>query len=328
VLSSGKRILVTGASGFIGSHLVPKLTQAGHLVSTLGRASGQSKQFTDLGVKHYSGDVTNYEQVLSAVENKDVVFHMAGLVSYRSTDLSRQRAVNVDGTRNLMKACLIKNVPRVIHTSSIAAFGIPPEGTTADESFVYNLEGLGLTYCDTKHEAELVVAEYFAQGLNVVMLCPGIIFGEGDTHPHHHVIFKSLSKGFMLGVPAGGTPYSDIVDVVDAHLKAIDLGKAGERYSLVSANLTYKDAGKLFAEIYHCRPPLVVLPKFLVEFAGKIAEDFLPRLHIKSALTWQVAYLSNYKIFFNCKKAQEDLQFTPTAFATTIKRTASYYLGT
>jgi len=325
--SVGKRILVTGASGFIGSHLVPRLVQAGHIVSTLGRASGQSKQFNELGVKHYSGDVTNLEQVLEACTDKDVVFHMAGLVSYRSSDLPRQRAVNVDGTRNVMRACLLKNVGRVIHTSSIAAFGIPPEGTTADETFKYNLAGLGLSYCDTKHEAEEVVAEYFAAGLNVLLLCPGIIFGEGDTHPHHHVIFKSLSKGFLLGVPAGGTPYSDIVDIVDAHVKAIDLGRAGERYSLVSANLSYKEAAQLFAKIYSRRPPLMVLPKFIVVFAGTMAERYLPMLNIKSALTWQVAYLSNYKIFFDCKKAQTELQFTPTPFATTIKRTASYYLA-
>lgn len=320
-------ILVTGASGFIGSHLVPGLVKRGYKVTTFGRTSGQSKAFDELGVAHFCGDVTNYEQVQAAVRGRDIVYHMAGLVSYRDIDLARQRNVNVEGTRNVMRASLAANVRRVIHTSSIAAFGIPPEGTIGDESFVYNLDGLGLGYCDTKHEAELVVEEYFKQGLDVVMLCPGIIFGEGDTHPHHHVIFKAMSKGFMLGVPGGGTPYSDIVDVVDAHLQAIDRGVAGRRYSLVSANLSYKDAGKTFASIYSCGAPIATIPAALVNFAGSFAENVLPRFGIKSALTRQVAYLSNYKIFFDCKLAEADLNFKPTPFVDTIKRTASYYLG-
>ncbi len=323
--SSQRRVLVTGASGFIGSHLVPKLAAQGFAVSTFGRTSGKP-HFESLGVEHICGDVTNYEQVLAATANKDIVFHMAGLVSYRSVDLVRQRVVNVEGTRNVMRAALANNVGRVIHTSSIAAFGIPPEGTIGDETISYNLEGLELSYCDTKHEGELVVEEYFKQGLNVIALCPGIIFGEGDTHPHHHFIFRAMSKGFMLGVPPGGTPYSDIVDVVDAHLNAIDLGRAGERYSLVSANLSYKEAGQLFASIYACRPPLVVMPQSFVIFAGKFAEEILPIFHIKTALTRQVAYLSNHKIYFDCKKATAELNFKPTPFGETIRRTASYYL--
>ncbi len=325
--NSSKRVLVTGASGFIGSHLVPKLAARGYQVSTLGRTSGKP-HFESLGVTHICGDVTNYEQVLAATANQDIVFHMAGLVSYRSADLVRQRAVNVEGTRNVMAAALASGVGRVIHTSSIAAFGIPPEGTIGDESITYNLEGLDLSYCDTKHEAELVVEEFFKQGLNVITLCPGIIFGEGDTHPHHHFIFRAMSKGFMLGVPAGGTPYSDIVDVVDAHLNAIDSGRSGQRYSLVSANLSYKEAGNLFASIYSCRPPLAVLPQSFVIFAGQFAEEVLPIFRIKTALTKQVAYLSNYKIFFDCKKASAELNFKPTPFSETIRRTASYYLQT
>ena len=324
-ISSSKRVLVTGASGFIGTHLVPRLVALGLEVSTFGRSSGKP-HFESLGVSHICGDVTNYEQVLAASTNQDIVFHMAGLVSYRNADLIRQRVVNVEGTRNVMEAALVSGVKRIIHTSSIAAFGIPPLGTIGDETINYNLDGLNLSYCDTKHEAELVVDEYFKKGLNVITLCPGIIFGEGDTHPHHHFIFRALSKGFMLGVPAGGTPYSDIVDVVDAHLNAINSGQAGQRYSLVSANLSYREAGELFASIYSCRPPLVILPQSFVTFAGLLAEEILPVFGIKTALTRQVAYLSNHKIFFDCKKAVAELNFKPTPFADTIRPTASYYL--
>ena len=85
----------------------------------------------------------------------------------------------------------------------------------------YNLEGLGLNYCDSKHEAELEVFSAHASGLDVVILNPGIILGERDSHPHHHAIFHAMSKGKVMGVPPGGVTFSDITDVIDAHVSAI-----------------------------------------------------------------------------------------------------------
>lgn len=324
-MAEKKRVLVTGASGFIGSHLVPRLCEMGFEVTTFGRSSSRARQFRDLPIQHQNGDVTNFEQVREAVSGQDIVFHMAGLVSYKRGDLARLNAVNVEGTRNVMKACYENGVSRVIHTSSVAAFGVPPLGTVGDETIEYNLADMELHYCDTKHQGELVVQEYFEKGLNVIILNPGIIFGEGDTHPHHLAIFKAMSQGFMFCVPPGGTPYSDIQDVVDAHVKAIDKGRAGERYSLVSANLSYLDAAGVFAKLYKCALPRYVLPPVVVLAAGNVSE-VLPFFHIKSALTWQVAFLSNHKIFFNCCKAAQELDFKPTAFEDTVLRTASYYL--
>lgn len=170
------KILVTGASGFIGTSLVPKLVALGHKVRTMGRSSSCPKDFQGLALEHKRGDVTNPEQVQDAVAGCDVVYHLAGLVSYKKRDLNRQYAVNVLGTRNVLDACLRNNVKRVIHTSSVAAMGIPEEGQIADEEFEYNLHGLGLSYCDTKHEAELEVNSFVRQGLPVIMLNPGIIF--------------------------------------------------------------------------------------------------------------------------------------------------------
>ena len=120
---------------------------------------------------------------------------------------------------------------------------------TACEDIEYNLTGLGLTYCDTKHEAELEALQCFRKGLKVIILNPGIIFGEGDTHPHHHAIFAAMSKGSLIGVPAGGVTFSDINDVVDAHLSAIEKGLPGERYVIGSINLSFREAATIFAAV-------------------------------------------------------------------------------
>ena len=128
---------MTGASGFIGSWLVPRLVEQGIFVRTFGRSNKAPRYIRDLGLEksteHMGGDVTNFEQVSDVVRGCDTVFHLAGLVSYRSADLVRQYAVNVVGTHNIMQQALRHCVKRVIHTSSVAALGIPSPGAIGDE---------------------------------------------------------------------------------------------------------------------------------------------------------------------------------------------------
>jgi dihydroflavonol-4-reductase len=318
---AAETILVTGAGGFIGSHLVRQLCKRNFAVRTFGRSSNVPRTIQDLG-----GDITNFEHVSSAVRGCSVVFHLAGLVSYRRKDLHRQYGVNVIGTHNVMRASLEHAVARVIHTGSVAAMGIPPHGTVGTEELNYNLQGKGLNYCDTKYEAELVALEAFRNGLAVLILNPGIVFGEGDTHPHHHAIFAAMSKGFMIGVPPGGVPFSDINDVVDAHVSAMSMGRSGERYTLVSANLSYKEAALIFSRMNGTRGPVFTIPGPLLTAVGWAVEELSPMFGIVPPLTRQNAWLSQHEIFFNSQKAVQELNFSQTPFEETVSRTADYYL--
>ncbi len=320
-------ILVTGASGFIGQNLVPRLVRLGHKVRSLGRSNSLPSTISDLNIEHFPGDITNREQIARAISGCDLVFHLAGLVSYRMSDQAKQQAVNVLGTRNVMQACLQSQVKRVIHLSSIAALGIPKKGELGSEEIEYNLEGKGLTYCDTKHEAELEVLQCYRDGLNVTILNPGIIFGEGDTHPHHHAIFATMSKGWLIGVPSGGVTFSDINDVVEAHISAIDHGSPGERYVLGSVNLSFKEAASIFAQVNGKHVQQFEIPGPALVKIGTFAERFLPWLGINPPVTRQAAWLSQHRIFFSSAKALRDLTFRQTPFEETIRRTAPYYLG-
>jgi dihydroflavonol-4-reductase len=319
-------ILITGASGFIGRNLVSRLINLGHNIHTFGRTKSLPDSLSRLRLTHHCGDITDYQSIDDAMPNIDLVFHLAGLVSYKKKDLDKSYAINVVGTNNVMQACLKHKVKRVIHTSSVAAMGIPAPGTIANEEIEYNLANLGLTYCDTKYLGEQEVIKAVAQGLPAIILNPGIIFGEGDTHPHHHAIFAAMSRGRMIGVPPGGIPFSDINDVVDAHISCMGKGQLGERYVLVSANLSFKEAGQLFASIYNVRAPRFEIPGTFLVGLGTIAENVLPLFGINPALTRQAAWLSQYKIFFSCAKAEREIDFRPTPFDQTICRTAVYYL--
>jgi dihydroflavonol-4-reductase len=322
------KILVTGASGFIGSKLVRRLCEKGYKVRTFGRSNMPASVFSDLKIEHYGGDITNPEQVKTAVEGCKIIYHLAGLVSYRKRDIQRQYGVNVLGTRHVLEAAVQHKVERIIHTSSVAAMGIPAAGTIGDESIEYNLMGKGLNYCDSKFEAEQQILHFFReQSVPVLMLNPGIVFGEGDTHPHHHAIFAAMSKGNLIGVPPGGVTFSDINDVVEAHINAMTMGRPGERYALVSANLTFKEAAAIFSKIMGTRPPVMVIPGPLLVAGGSLAEIAFPLFGKNPPVTKQVAWLSQHKIFFSSKKAEEELAFKATPFEETVARISPYYLG-
>jgi dihydroflavonol-4-reductase len=319
------RILVTGASGFIGSKLVPQLVGMGHQVRTFGRNTPQ--RFQSLQVEHFTGDVTDFSAVSNAVAGCEVVFHLAGLVSYRKSDTEKQHAINVLGSKNVMQACLDNGVRRVIHTSSIAGMGIPEPGTVGDESIKYNLEGRGLNYCDSKYESEQAVLDYARKGLPVLVLSPGIIFGEGDTHPHHKAIFLAMSKGWLVGWPPGGVTFCDIDDVVQAHVNAMTLGRVGERYVLGSANLTFREAAGVLSSTLGSKPPAFEIPGWVLEGLGSFCECVFPVFGKSPALTKQVAWLSQQNIFFSNRKAMDELGVSATPFEQTVKRTAPYYLA-
>jgi dihydroflavonol-4-reductase len=318
------QILVTGAAGFIGKSLVPRLLAAGHQVRTFSR----SAQTACPGVQHMQGDITDKKLIAQAVDGCEVVFHLAGLVSYRQIDIERQREINVIGTRYVMEAALNAGVKRLVHTSSIAAMGIPDPGSVGNEELVYNLSGRKLGYCDSKHAAEQEVQEFVKRGLPAVILCPGIIFGAGDTHPHHHAIFLALSKGWLVGWPKGGVTFCDIEDVVEAHINAMTMGQIGQRYVLGSANLSYRDAAIILAGLIGARPPRFEIPGWLISLAAEISEGILPLLRLTPSLTRQSAWLAQQDIFFSWDKAVAELNAPVTPFEHTMKRVIPYYLRT
>jgi dihydroflavonol-4-reductase len=320
-------ILVTGASGFIGSHLALRLAKEGHAVRTFGRGDRPPASLAGCLLDHRQGDITDKDDVRKALVGCEAVFHLAGLVSYKRSDQPLQYRINVLGTTNVMSQAAAAGVTRVVHTSSIAAMGIPAPGSVGDESITYNLAGKGLNYCDTKHRAELEVMKYFEQGLPVLMLNPGIVFGEGDTHPHHHAIITALSKGWLVGCPGGGVSFCDIDDVVAAHVNALTMGTVGERYVLASENLTFLQAASLVSRLLGQAEPRLVLPGWLLEPVASISETLMPAFGLTPSLTKQVAWLSQHKIFFSAAKAVSELKYPQTPFLETIKRTLPFYLG-
>jgi dihydroflavonol-4-reductase len=240
------RTLITGGSGFIGSHLVRALAERGDELTLLLRRSSDASHLEGVDFERATGDVTDRRAVRRAMEGAERVFHAAGRTSLREEDREAVFRTNVRGTRTVLEEALAANVKRAVLTSSVAAIGPAKPRRTADESSQFTIGGLGIAYVNSKHEAEVEALRLAARGLPLVTVNPTFVLGPDDPT----VTSMSLVRRFLLGrIPAyvdGALNIVDVRDVATGHLLADEAGEAGERYILGGRNFTLD---RLFADL-------------------------------------------------------------------------------
>jgi dihydroflavonol-4-reductase len=305
------KILVTGASGFIGSALCRALVNAGHHVRAFHRASSSLKRLGDLPVEHAIGDLTQPNTLSAAVEGIDVIFHTAALMG-TERDPGRLYSVTVEGTRSLLKAAHQAGIKRFIHTSSVAALGVPEEPPyrqspprLMDENHTWNFSPQRWRYGYAKYLAELEVQRAVAQGLDAVIVNPTIVIGAGDIYraTSSYIVQVALQKLPIL--TRGGLNTVHLDDVVEGHLAALAYGKRGERYILGGFNMTIAHFIQKIAEVIGVQPPAVIVPPGLIRaFARPAAwlQAFLTLPVDPSALN-----LAGYYFYVSTQKAHQEL---------------------
>ena len=273
--------LVTGATGFVGSHLCRLLLETGYRVQALHRPASSLTLLQGLDVERIVGDVTRPETLYPALKGVDVVFHTASRVDYwRGADGMYQ--VTVEGTWNVLQAALEAGARRVVYTSSVAALGVPAypckkrpvQPVYLNENHVWNYKPRWWRYGHAKYLAEQKVQWAVARGLDVVIVNPAMILGPGDVNRISGELVILMSRGIVPFSIAGGMNAIHVDDVARGHLLALERGSTGERYILGGENLTYLEMFQLTAEIAGMRPPTVVIPAGMLRpFAGLL--DFL-----------------------------------------------------
>ena len=256
-------MLVTGATGFIGSHVARLLVDRGDEVR-LGMQDGSpDTAVADLtDAVRVKLEVRDRRSVRRALKGVSRVFHCAGVTSVRPADADLLFDVNVRGTKLLMEECLRAGVERVVFTSSAAAVGpAPGGGKAATETQLFTAGRLGIPYVNSVHEAEVEAMRVAAHGLPLVCVNPAICLGAGD----HLLSSTRLVRSFLLGrVPVytdGAVGIVDVRDAAEGHLLADKLGEVGERYLLSGRNFTFE---RLFADLGRLSgvaPPVRVPPR-------------------------------------------------------------------
>lgn len=319
------KTLVTGATGFVGSHVVRKLLQAGHRVRILRRKESSTKMLAGLNVETAIGDVTDRNSVFEAANGCDAVFHVAGHVSFWRGHHEIQKRINVDGTRHVVEACLAHKVKRLVHTSSIAAIGFAPEGKLATEETEYNWWPYRINYNNTKYLAEEEVRQGIKKGLDAVMVNPAVIFGPGDLNLNAGAMVFQLARRKIPFYPKGGCCVCDVEDVTDGHLQAFLKGRTGEKYILGGDNYCWKDLFKLMAEVVGVPPPkyqVPALPLKLVAYGFDLVSIFTKKEPLMSP---ESARISVIPCYYSSEKAIRELGYKITPFRETVKKTLEWY---
>jgi len=318
------KILVTGATGFVGHHLAKRLKKEGYNLRILKEKNQSLGFLKNLELEIIEGDIRNFEDVKKAVKGCDVVFHLAGIVSYWRKLQKLQYEVNVLGTKNIVKACLEYKIKRLIHVSSTAAVGYE-KNKLANEETSFNLFPLRVNYCNTKFLGEVEVLRGIAKGLDAVIVCPGSIYGEGDLRRIKSDMIFNFKFPFSLFYMQGGVGVVDIKDVVEGLLKAWKKGKRGERYILVGENLSFYEIRKMIAKALGKKPPKICLSGFFLYFLSYLFLLFSFISGKKPRLTPEMVRFHKLYLYFSNEKAKKELGIKFTPFEETIKRAVKWY---
>ncbi|RYY24742.1 MAG: NAD-dependent epimerase/dehydratase family protein [Chitinophagaceae bacterium] len=318
------KILITGATGFIGNRLAQKLVASGHEVNALVRNPAESA-FHE-GIRIHKGDITDLQAVNAAIDGCTQVYHIAGYAKLWARQRQTFYDINVTGTSNILKAAHQHGVRKLVYTSSCAVFG--PSLKTALKESDPRITAYDHDYDLSKQLAENVVREYCKKGLEAVIVNPSRVYGPGPV-TQANMITKMLInclKGrpvLMPGIPHVVGNYAYVEDVVDGHLLAMEKGAGGEKYIVGGENLTYSEVINIVREEVGTAK-LLPLPASAVHVWGYFQLLKHKITGATPAFTPSAArrYLQNAA--FDCSKAINDLGYQITSFRTGIQKTIEY----
>ncbi len=269
-------VFVTGGSGLIGTFLIPALLQRGHQVKALYR--GQVPAIPGSGqVQWLEGDILDPTFLREALQGVSHVFHCAGLVSYAPQDEEPLKQVNIEGTANIVNACLEQPGIKLCHVSSIAAVGRPKGTDVLTENNKWDPAEEHSAYASSKYWGELEVWRGVAEGLNAVIVNPSIILGPADWSRSSTQLFKYAYKErpFYTG---GSANFVDVRDVVEAMLQLTFSDISGERFILNAERLSYKSFFEQAAKCFGKKAPNTKVPPLVAEVVWRLE-------HVRAMLT-------------------------------------------
>lgn len=271
-----------------------------------------------LPVKAALGDVTDSYTLLKATENQDIVYHLAGHIAYKPSELAAMEKVNVGGTQKIVDACVTQQTPKFVYMSSVVAIGASFTPTALNETSPYNVGHLHLGYFETKHRAENIVKTAVSHnGLAAYILNPSTVYGAGDATKGSRNVQKKVAQGRFPFYPPGGVNVVHINDVLHCLKVLPELGCVGERYIVAGENLLLKDVFQMIAGVAGVSAPRLSLPKWALHALGALGDSVLTPLGIKGPLSRETAWTSTLYHWFSSQKAQKELglKVTPAKIA-------------
>jgi dihydroflavonol-4-reductase len=324
-MSPPRTVLVTGATGFVGSVLTRQLVDAGTDVRIFRRDTSSLDLLGPYAerVGHAVGDLTRARSVYEALQGVDRVYHVAAKVSLAPRDREALRRVNADGTANVVNAALKAGVDRLVHTSSMAAFGRPAEPNgVIDETTEWQGRPHRSAYARSKRRAELEVHRGIAEGLDATIVNPSLVFGVGGPGANTRRIVDAVRSGWLRAVPPGGTNVVDVRDVATGLRAAMHDGELGRRYFLGGENVSWKALAGTLASAFGKPLPRYTVPPSLFKIGGALAEGIATITRTRPVLTRTTARTAAHAYRYDNTRARTELGCTFRPFEATARRIA------
>ncbi len=316
-------VLVTGGTGLVGTHLILALHQKGIAVKALYRTA--IPDVVKDKATWVKGDILDVIALEESMKDITHVYHVAGFVSFNPADRKLLHKINVEGTANVVNACLDAAVQKLVHVSSVAALGRIRKDTVIYESMNWSEETSNSEYGKTKYLAELEVWRGVGEGLNAVAVNPTIIIGEhGDWSKGSMQIFQSLYNGFPY-YSMGQTGFVDANDVASAMIQLMDSEISGQRFIISAENIVYHDFFCMVADAFGKKRPTQMITPIKAAIAWrvyKIKSLFTGRLPL---VTKETAATSLAKVSFDNSKLLKALPtFSYQKIEDSVKRICTY----
>ena len=317
-------VLVTGATGFLGSHLCPRLINEGYNVTILRRSSSDTTYLKGLNLNHMVGDITDSVAVDRAVKEQDMVIHAAAQIGQHS-NRELQTRVNVDGTKNVVVASKKYQVKRLLYVSSIATIGIPfGPNFTADETFPLTIEKNDLNYYISKQQSEEEVLKGCKNGLDTLIVNPAWIFGPFWSSFRGGELIDKVERNLIVPYFFGGICAVHVNDVVNGILNALKQGRKGERYILGGENLSYRLIAEIASDCLGLKRIFIPVPSFVTGMMAKIFEMINKFTGKRPYLTFDEHRYVNRYHYYDSSKAVKELQYKYRPFKKIVEEYIEY----
>ena len=321
------KVFVTGATGFVGSHVARALAEQGADLRLLVRATSRTGNIDGLPAERVTGDLEDFESLRRAMSGCELVFHVAADYRLWTRHPQAMYGANVEGTRAILKAAQEAGVRRVVYTSSVATMGFTGNGRPADEDSPVALGNMIGHYKRSKFLAEQLVLEAARAGQNVVLVNPTAPVGEQDIKPTPtgRIVLDFLNRKFPAYVDTG-LNLVDVTEVARGHLVAAEKAKPGERYILGGENLTLKQILDKLASLTGLPAPTVKLPYAVALMSGALDTFFSGMLLGREPrVTLDAVRMGRKKMFASSAKAERELGWKVVPVEAALGRAAEWF---
>lgn len=321
-----KTVLITGANGLLGSNAARVLYRKGYDLKLMVRPTADIRGIMDIPCELFYGNITSSQEVSEAVKGCDYVVHTASVTGQWGVTYQEYKAINIDGTKNIVEASLGAGIKKLVYISTANTIGPGDKNKPGNELNAFSLFHLNSGYINSKYIAQQYVLEQTEKNkLPAVILNPTFMIGPYDTKPSSgQIIFHGINKKLIF-YPPGGKNFVQTEDVCAGIVSALETGTPGSVYLMAGENLTYKEFFSLLNKITGQKSLMIRIPPALLKLAGMAGSLLQKFTGITTKLSYSSAYMLCLYNYYSGKKSERELKINYSSTESAIRSALTWF---